>query len=150
MSEGEDLPEDPRIPDNRRGARQMALLALYWSASKAGDVEQALAELQERFELSSAVCEFASGLARAAEADRPRLEGLIAETATNWRFDRLARIDALILLLALAEITRFEDIPSRVSIDEAVELAKLYGGDRSHAFVNGVLDAIVRRLAAEA
>jgi transcription antitermination protein NusB len=141
----EEALEEPQIPDNRRGARQFALLALYWCTTKAGDLDQALMELRERFELSKAVGDFAAQLARKAEEDRERLEGLVAETATNWRPERLARVDALILRLALAEMLHFGEIPVRVSIDEAVELAKLYGGDRSHAFVNGVLDAIARR-----
>ena len=81
------------------------------------------------------------------DADRGKeLDDLVAATATNWRRERLARLDALILRQAAAEILHFEDIPEKVSIDEAVELAKTYGSERSYAFVNGVLDAIVRQL----
>ena len=62
-----------------------------------------------------------------------------------YRPNRIARIDRLILRLALAEMLFIGEIPIRVSIDEAVELAKSYSTDKSHAFVNGILDGIVRQ-----
>ena len=57
----------------------------------------------------------------------------------------MARLDALILRLALAEILYLDDVPVRASIDEAIELAKTYSTGQSYAFINGVLDAVVRQ-----
>ena len=65
--------------------------------------------------------------------------------AKNWSWERIARIDRLILRLALAEMLYIEEIPVRVSINEAIELAKSYSTDKSYAFVNGVLDGVVRQ-----
>lgn len=137
--------EDLEVPDTRRGARQLALLALYWQTSDDAELNQILAQLNERFALSEAVRGFAQRLAETVQAHGAEVDELVAQTATNWRPERLARVDALILRLALAEMLYFDDVPVRVSIDEAVELAKTYGGDRTHVFVNGVLDAIARR-----
>jgi N utilization substance protein B len=137
--------DDPQIPDNRRGARQVALQALYWDAVSPGDAQRAVGELTSRWALSAEVGQFAGQLVAAVVAHRPELEEMISITATRWPQERMARVDRLILLLGLAEIFHCEGIPTRVSIDEAVELAKLYGGGPSYAFVNGVLDAVVRR-----
>jgi transcription antitermination protein NusB len=137
--------DETSLPDNRRGARQVALQVLYWEASSPGDVEVALRELGERFALSPQVRDFAARLVQNIGEHRDRLDELIAGAATHWQRERLARIDHLILRLALAEILYFDDVPVRVSIDEAIELAKLYSTGQSYAFINGVLDAIVRR-----
>lgn len=137
--------EEPPVPNSRRGARQVALQALYWDAVSPGDADRALDELAARFSLSDEVHAFAGRLVAAVGAHRERLDELIAESATRWPQERMARVDRLILLLGLAEILYCEEIPARVSLDEAVELAKLYGGGPSYAFVNGVLDAVARR-----
>jgi hypothetical protein len=64
---------------------------------------------------------------------------------TNWRLERLSAIDRNVLRIAAVEMLRFDDIPPRVSIREALWLAEKYGTDRSPSFVNGVLDALMRR-----
>jgi N utilization substance protein B len=130
--------------EGRRGARQVALQALYWEACSPGDAEVALRELSERFGLSAQVRDFATRLVRAVSEHRAGLDQLITSAAPHWQQERMARIDAIILRLALTEILYFEDIPARVSIDEAIELAKTYSTGQSYAFINGVLDAIVR------
>ena len=132
-------------PNNRRGARQVALQALYWNTSSPGDADVALGELSQRSAFSSEVSGFAADLVRRANVNGAELQRLIGATATHWEQDRIARIDSLILRLALAEILYFEDIPVRVSIDEAIELAKIYSTEQSYAFINGILDAVVRQ-----
>ena len=137
--------EEPSVPNSRRGARQVALQALYWDAVSPGDASRAVAELATRLSLSVDVGDFATRLVAAVGEHRQHLEELISASATRWPQDRMARVDRLILLLGLAEMLYFDEIPARVSLDEAVELAKLYGGGPSYAFVNGVLDAVARR-----
>ena len=66
----------------------------------------------------------------------------IAEFATNWELKRMAIVDRNILRLACFELTHLDDIPSKVTINEAVELAKKYGGIDSGKFTNGILDKI--------
>ena len=78
------------------------------------------------------------------EVDR-RLE----EALDNWRLERLSVIDRGILRLAAAELLYVEEVPPRVSIQEAIRLAESYGGNESPRFVNGVLDALYKRVEAE-
>lgn len=63
----------------------------------------------------------------------------------NWKYDRISTIDKLILRLGVCELLFFDDIPYEVTINEAVEMAKKYGNAESQKFVNGVLDAIVKK-----
>ena len=67
------------------------------------------------------------------------IDAQINEKSTGWKTQRMAKVDLAIIRLAVYEITSEEDIPTKVSINEAVELAKKYGSDESPAFVNGVL-----------
>ena len=141
---------DRPLADTRNGARQLALQVQYWDASSPGDAAGALADLGPRRGIAGGNLDFAAALVHTSLTHREELDDLIAATATNWSRERLARLDALILRQAAAEIIHFDDIPEKVSIDEAVELAKTYGSERSYAFVNGVLDAIVRQFKREA
>jgi N utilization substance protein B len=137
--------DDEVLPDTRSGARRLALQALYWEAASPGQLEEALRQRATAASMCSDNIDFASRLARGCIEHGSEIQGLIGSTATNWRPERIARLDGLILRLALTELLFLNDAPARVAIDEAVELAKAYGGDKSHAFVNGVLDAVARQ-----
>ena len=71
------------------------------------------------------------------------IDSQLSEASSGWKISRMSKIDLNILRLAIYEIKYDEEIPDKVAIDEAVELAKAYGGDNSSAFVNGVLAKIV-------
>lgn len=88
----------------------------------------------------------AERLARGAQSREAELDEAIAAAATNWRLDRIAPVDRTILRLGAYELVGEADTPSAVILDEAVELAKRFGEAGSPAFVNGVLDAIRRRV----
>ncbi len=70
----------------------------------------------------------------------------ISQKLENWELGRVAFIDRLILELALVEMVNFKDIPSKVSISEAIEIAKIYSTDESPGFINGILDAVYHEL----
>jgi len=74
------------------------------------------------------------------------LEALIAEKAKNWTIDRITLLDKTILKLALCEMLHFSSIPIKVSINEYIDLSKVYGTPKSSQFVNGVLDAVASTL----
>ena len=76
------------------------------------------------------------------------IDRILQELLENWRLERLSSIDRQVLRLAAAEILYLDDIPPRVSIQEAIRVAETYGGDESVRFVNGVLDALLRRVEA--
>ena len=141
---GDGTSADEAPPNNRHGARQVALQALYWEQSAATDSLGALDQLCARFGLAQEVQFFAAEILQHAGEHADELDALAAAQVQHWRWERIARIDRLILRLALAEILFIEEVPVRVSIFEAVELAKSYSTDKSYAFVNGVLDGIVR------
>ena len=72
----------------------------------------------------------------------PEIDALISEKVTDWKIERMAKVDLSIIRVAVYEIKYDDDIPTGVAINEAVELAKLYGSDASSSFVNGVLARI--------
>ena len=103
---------------------------LYWTAHPAPEARQT----------------FAGALARGTAARAAEIDPLIAAHARNWRLSRMAVLDRLILRMAVYELL-CERTPPPVVIDEAVELAKTFSGDRSAGFVNGVLDSVRREIA---
>jgi len=94
--------------------------------------------------------QMAERLARGASAQVEALDRQIAEAATHWRLDRIAPVDRTILRLGAYELAAEQQTPAAVVLDEAVELAKRFGEEDSPSFVNGVLDAIRRRVRGEA
>jgi N utilization substance protein B len=94
--------------------------------------------------------QMAERLARGAQAQAEALDRQIAEAATHWRLDRIAPVDRTILRLGAYELAAEKQTPAAVVLDEAVELAKRFGEEDSPSFVNGVLDAIRRRVRGEA
>ena len=133
----------------RTKARECALQMLYqWDLTRAPMDEVAASFWRVRTS-TDATKAMAERLARGAQANATRLDGLIAEAATNWRFDRIAPVDRTILRLGAYELMKETGTPPAVILDEAVELAKRFGEADSPAFVNGVLDAIRRRVRGE-
>jgi transcription antitermination protein NusB len=92
----------------------------------------------------------AERLARGAQSRSAEADEAIAASATNWRLDRIAPVDRTILRLGAYELVAENATPSAVILDEAVELAKRFGEADSPSFVNGVLDAIRRRVRPQA
>jgi N utilization substance protein B len=142
---GDGSSADEAPPDNRSGARQVALQALYWETSQAGRAEEAVEELSTRFDLSQGVRTFAHALVDGVHTHGEEVDALIAATSTRWSPERIARVDRLILRLGLVEMLHIEDVPTRVAIDEAIDLARAFSTAKSYAFVNGILDAVAKR-----
>jgi len=88
--------------------------------------------------------EFAKELVKTVVDNREEIDNLIPKYLKNWRYDRILSIDRNILRLGVAELFFREDIPYKVTINEAIELAKKFGDKKSGSFVNGVLDSIVK------
>lgn len=90
------------------------------------------------------VDDFTRLLVDAVTEHRTELDALIAERADGWTLDRMPNVDRNVLRLALAEMLHVEDVPTKVAMDEAVELAKSLSTEASPRFVNGILAAIAR------
>jgi N utilization substance protein B len=89
---------------------------------------------------------FVVALVRGAMDNRDGLDERIGDAAKNWRVERMAVLDRLVMRLALQELMAHRDSPPRVVISEAIELARAYSGEEAAKFVNGVLDGAYRRL----
>jgi N utilization substance protein B len=89
---------------------------------------------------------FAERLVLGVVAERARFDRMIQEAAEHWRVERMAVVDRNVLRMALYELLHDRETPRAVVIDEAIEIAGRFGGADSGAFVNGILDAVRRRL----
>jgi transcription antitermination protein NusB len=108
-------------------------------------VEAMLCSFDELLQAPVAIREFAVSLARGVISRLPELDARLVDQADNWRLERMAAVDRNILRLALYELLFETDTPPAVVIDEAVEIAKRFGSERSSQFVNGVLDGVLHR-----
>lgn len=134
----------------RRCARESALALLYSSDITEQDVVRIVEEGSypaDDVELPA----YAEALVRGVHAHRAALDDYLASTSENWAIDRMPVVDRAILRLATYEMLYVDEVPVSVTISEAVDLAKAYGGgDESPRFVNGVLGRIALKLEAEA
>lgn len=132
---------------DRSKARAWALRVLYAWESRGRDAD--LLEVLEEFLTQRLIAPGRRGyMRRLVETVGQDLDGLdrsIQESLTNWRLERISVIDRNVLRLGAVELLRFEDVPPRVAIQEALRLAERYGTDQSPRFVNGVLDGMMRR-----
>ena len=127
---------------SRHKARQAALQALYWTTSVGDPVQQTAQTMCIRARLSASSADFAINLAQTAWEHREELDASIEPVLENWSLDRVSRIDRIVLWMALAEMRYFKDIPYKVSIDEAIELAKQFSEANASNFINGILDTL--------
>lgn len=130
----------------RHLGRELALKALYQIDLSGGASSEDLALLFESFHADDRARRFAAELVGGVERERAALDRHLAGALEHWTIGRLSRVDHNILRLALYELLWMEDIPARVTFDEAIELAKRYGDQDSGRFVNGVLDELAERL----
>ena len=141
-------------PSGRRRGREAALQMLYqWEVGRASAYE-AIATYwpahDAEAEQPETVRGFANGLVRGTIDRVNEIDRLLSAHAENWRVERMAVIDRLILRLAVYEFLADPDTPSRVIINEALELARTYSGEEAVGFVNGVLDSVKKQLRPEA
>ena len=141
------MPSPPPRPSKRRQVRERVLQALFAFELSGDSAEHVLATvITPTFEGERVYADFARKLfLRAADA-RAEADTLVERHLQNWELSRLALTDRLVLWMAIAEFLYFEDIPPKVTLNEAVEVARAFGSDNSAGFVNGVLDAVLRDL----
>jgi N utilization substance protein B len=97
-------------------------------------------------EAEAEVRTFAESLVEGVIRERAALDVIIAEAAENWRIERMAVVDRNILRMAVFELAKAPTTPAVVILDEAIEVGKKYGSEQSGAFLNGILDAIRKRM----
>lgn len=129
----------------RRKARIVALQVLYEVDCAAHAADVVLAQRLEDLPLTDELSEFARVMVAGVLTQRAALDHLIHTHAPDWPIDQMAIIDHNILRLAIWEFAVAQTAPIKVVINEAVELAKLYGSDSAPRFINGVLGALAQR-----
>ena len=126
----------------RTRARELALTALYLVDLRGPDVLPEVPALLERESTDPDVLAFARTLFDGVIAHRDELDARIARVAENWQIHRMAVIDRNLLRLGTFELEHLLDVPPKVVINEAIDLAKRYSTADSGAFVNGILDRL--------
>ena len=127
-------------------ARARALQALYaWDLRPGANLDKIASQIWDDLAIDPEERKLAGALIRTFIARQPTIDKALSDVTTNWRLERLGVIDRCVLRMAAAELER-DETPPRVVIQEAVTIAERYSGVRSAKFVNGVLDALARRM----
>ncbi len=134
---------------SRRASRELALRALFQIDVAQVSPEGAFEAVADSERYSEDTLKFAHELVLGVPSHLARIDSVIERHARGWSLDRMANVDRNILRLAIYELLFRAEIPSSVTVDEAVELAKKYSTAESGRFVNGVLGNVVKNLEAE-
>ena len=126
----------------RTHARELALMILYQTEITKFPVEESLQIFWEEHQTEEEVKDFATSLVKGTVEHLKRIDEVISLYADNWELSRMAAVDRNILRLASYELLYLKEMPPKVSLNEAVDLAKKFGDTESGRFVNGVLDRI--------
>ena len=132
--------------DRRTRARELAMQALYQLDVQGPDVFDLLGQFFAESDSDDFVRKQAGDWTRGTWDNLAQCDELIIDSTIKWQFARLSPVDKSILRLAVYQLTCCADIPPKVVINEAIELAKKFSTDKSPGFVNGVLDAALKRL----
>lgn len=133
---------------SRRLARETALQVLFQRdlAKESLITTEIVGRWAAEFEVPEASMAFAQELVDGTIAHQDQIDQTIASLAQDWTLSRMANVDRNVMRLATYEILFCPDIPGRVSLNEAIELAKRFGGEESAKFVNGILDRVVANI----
>jgi N utilization substance protein B len=126
----------------RRKSREFALQVLYQLNISKQDALTALTQFREHFISDGEVDAFQKRLVLGVLEHYSELDRLIERYSENWRLDRINLVERNILRMAIFELLFCEEIPPKVTINEAIDLGKRYGSEDSGSFINGILDRI--------
>ncbi len=131
--------------DRRTRARELAIQGLYQLDVQGHDLLERLAEFFIENDPDDFVRKLASDWTKGTWENLTQCDELIVASTIKWEFSRLSPVDKSILRLAVYQLKFCPNIPPRVVINEAIELAKKFSAEKSSAFVNGVLDAVLKK-----
>lgn len=130
----------------RTTGREAALQMLFALEANGGSAERVINQFWRETPGDPEGREYAERLVRGVAEGLEKVDGTIRKASTNWRIERMARVDRNVLRLGAWELGHIDDVPRAVILDESVELAKRFGSEDSASFVNGVLDRIATDL----
>ncbi|GAA0825564.1 transcription antitermination factor NusB [Clostridium tertium] len=133
---------------NRKRSREIAMELLFGMTLSKNTLEETIETFIEDYEmnLKTIDLEYIKGILAKVEENINVIDQKIEEALTNWKIDRVSKVNISILRLAIAEMLYVEDVPEKVAINEAIELTKKYSDEKSVSFVNGVLDKAFKSL----
>jgi N utilization substance protein B len=129
----------------RRKAREMALRILFEAEVGKFNIEKVLERYISACSIKS-ISDFVQELINTVAGNKKEIDGIIQQHAIGWKLERMGSVDRNILRLAIAEMVYLESIPISASINEAIELGKMYGDEQSARFLNGILGAVSKML----
>ena len=130
----------------RRKAREVTLQVLYELDVLGIDIREAIDRFWANFDAPEEARKFSSFLIEGTWNNREKIDSLISGSSENWTMARMSRVDKSILRMAVYELLFCHDIPPKVTLNEAIDLGKVYGSENSGAFINGILDALYGKL----
>jgi len=133
------------IKGRRTRARIATVEILYRIDLVAEEPAEAVDSVIQRRRLTGGAASYVRTLVETTLQEKERIDEALQNSLTDWKLQRLSYVDRAILRLAACEILFLPDVPPKVSIDEAVELARFYGTEGSARFVNGVIDSLYKR-----
>jgi N utilization substance protein B len=130
----------------RTRSREIALQVLYQVEMSGGDAAEVFNLFWQHFNPSPGLQEFSRRIVAGVCENREKIDAIIESFSEHWRLGRITIVDRNILRLAIFELLMCPDIPTKVVLNEAVELGKRFGSDQSGSFVNGILDSISHQI----
>ncbi len=129
----------------RRKARELALQMLYQHDMSGNAPEMIVSTFEDLQKSKPNTREFATKIFKGTVENLEKIDGMIVQQAENWRIERMAVVDRNLIRMAIYEFLYENDTPKLVIIDEAIEIAKRFGTQKSSQFINGILDGILKR-----
>jgi N utilization substance protein B len=126
----------------RHQARELALKVLFQLEGSDDDVDEVLRYHAAEGAASPDVAVFAGQLVRGVIENREKLDQILSEASEHWKLDQMAKVDRIILRIAVYEIAIDRHVPTKAAINESIELAKTFSGDEAGRFVNGILGRV--------
>jgi len=127
---------------NRRQSREFAMQALFDMDMSRDDSESRFTLFCKNFDPPEKAKPFFIRLFKGVAAHKTDIDSMIDQFSSNWKIERISCVDRNVMRIAVYEMLHCEDIPAKVSINEAIDIGKRYGTDESGAFINGILDSI--------
>jgi transcription antitermination protein NusB len=126
----------------RHQARELALKVLFQLESSEDDPDEVLRYHAAEGAATSDVAHFATQLVRGVIANREKLDAILSATSEHWKLEQMAKVDRIVLRIAVYEITIDRHVPTKAAINESIELAKTFSGEEAGRFVNGILGRV--------
>ncbi|HPQ43787.1 MAG TPA: transcription antitermination factor NusB [Syntrophales bacterium] len=131
---------------HRRKAREIALQVLYQIDVSQIDVDEAIELFRDNFGMPQESVDFSTQLITCTREHITEIDDLIKTCSEHWSLERMSTVDKNILRMAVYEFLYCDDIPPKVTLNEAIDIGKHYGSDNSGSFINGILDAMYSKL----